>query len=145
MFDRGIVDVQLHTHNHSLDDMSLVSVRREVVANAAALAGMLGVPASRFRHFCYPSGVTSPSAEAALEKLGIQSSTTTSPGLAFQGCGMQAIPRFLDGENVFEVELEAELSGFMHLLRSGIERARRIGRALKAGAREPGTVARAEA
>ncbi len=126
MHARGIVDVQLHTHNHTLHDMSRSAVRAEVEANAAALSEMLGRPPSAFRHFCYPSGVTSPSAEAALGEIGIISSTTTSPGLAFPGVGLQAIPRFLDGENVYPVELEAELSGFMHLLREGIARVRRM-------------------
>lgn len=129
MYGEGYVDVQLHTHNHTMHDLGHAAIAREVETNAEVLAGILGTPASRFRHFCYPSGVTSPAAEIALERLGIASSTTTSSGLAYPGTRMQAVPRFLDGENVFQVEFEAEMSGFMDLVRSGLARLR----GLKAG------------
>ncbi len=120
IYRRGVVDVQLHTHSHSLHDMSSASVQREIDMNAVALSTILGAEATSFRHFCYPSGRTSRESEIALETLGILGSTTTRPGLAFPGSNLQALPRFLDGDNVHTIEFEAELSGFMYLLRNAV-------------------------
>lgn len=113
----GHVDVQLHTHAHTLHDMSHAAVEGEIVRNTEVLSEILGVAASHFRQFCYPSGVTSDQAAATLESLGIAGSVTCDPGIALPEGSPQLLPRFLDGDNVYDVELEAELSGFMHLLR----------------------------
>lgn len=119
LFQQGI-DVQLHTDNHSLHDMSLEAVEAEIVANRAALAQLLGVPSEHFNQFCYPSGMTSPSAVAALDHLGIASSATLLPGLTYAGEPKQLIRRFGDGEQVTDIEFEAELSGFTHLIHTGL-------------------------
>ena len=118
MADRGVVDVQLHTHTHSLHDMSRDAVGQELAMNTESLTAVLGGSPKRFRHFCYPSGVTSDSAAAALDALGIAGATTCDPGLSYPGDDLQRMGRFLDGDNVHAVELEAELSGFMHLVRT---------------------------
>lgn len=119
-FAGGLLDIQLHTHNHTLGDLSLASVRGEVAANTDALVELLAVAPEHFQHFCYPSGVKSASAEAALEQLGMASSTSVLKGLAYAGTPLQALPRFLDGDNVYRVEFEAELSGFLHLCRTAL-------------------------
>jgi peptidoglycan/xylan/chitin deacetylase (PgdA/CDA1 family) len=129
---RGI-DVQLHTHNHTLHDLSQPSIAKEIEVNRQVLSSLLDLPPDHFRHFCYPKGVRSPAAESALERLGLDSSTTTSPGLAFSGTPPQAIPRFLDGEQVSAVEFEAELSGFSYLMRSLVAKVRRTPSALLRG------------
>jgi len=114
------LSIELHTHRHTLGDMSDATVADEIAANRAALARLLAAQPSAFRHFCYPSGVTSAEAATALDALGLASSTTTVNGLAFQGAPMQLLPRFLDGEQVSMIEFEAELSGFMHLVREAL-------------------------
>lgn len=119
--DAGLT-IELHTHNHSLGACTGEEVRSEIAANRAALGRLLEVDPSTFSHFCYPSGVTSPEAAAALDALGMASSTTTVAGLAVPGSPLQLLPRFLDGEQVSAIEFEAELSGFMPLLRPLVSR-----------------------
>lgn len=109
------LDVQLHTHRHTLDDMSVARIGQEVADNTRALAGLLG--AAPRRHFCYPSGIASPAAAAALRSLGLASATTTRQALAWPGDDLFLLPRLLDGEQVTPIEFEAEISGFADLLR----------------------------
>jgi peptidoglycan/xylan/chitin deacetylase (PgdA/CDA1 family) len=115
--DSGL-DVQLHTHNHSLHDHSPDRVRQEIEDNAAALATVLARPKTAFTHFCYPSGIVSTQAAAALSSLGLRSSTTARRALAWPSSPIQLLPRILDGESTTDIEFEAELSGFLELVRS---------------------------
>lgn len=111
------LDVQLHTHRHTLHDHSAPSVRREIEDNRSELAKLLGKPQDNFTHFCYPSGVTSYSAATALRNLGLRSATTVRQGLAWHSSPRHFLPRILDGEHVVPITFEAELSGFAELLR----------------------------
>lgn len=120
------VDIQLHTHNHTLHDMSGTAIREEIETNRRALAQVLDKKPEDFQHFCYPSGVTSTAAARALEELGIASSTTARTGLTYPGEPMQLLPRFLDGGHLTLIEFEAELSGFMTLVRNLRERVRSL-------------------
>lgn len=113
------LDVQLHTHNHTMHDLSAGQLRREIEDNRSALAAILGGSPERFRHFCYPSGVADSVVAEELERLLIASSTTTVQGLAWPGTRRQLLPRLLDGENLTEIEFEAELCGFGEILRAG--------------------------
>ena len=122
---RGL-DVQLHTHNHSLGDMSPAAIESEVRQNRQALSQILNRPPESFKQFCYPRGLTSPEAPQILAALGVESSTTCVPGLAWPGSPMHMLPRLLDGENLSEIEFEAELSGFGDWLRAGKNAARRL-------------------
>jgi peptidoglycan/xylan/chitin deacetylase (PgdA/CDA1 family) len=114
----GGLDVQLHTHNHTLGDLSAAYVRAEVSANRSALGLLLGRSPETFQHFCYPSGIQGGEAVEELARLGILSSTTTTPGLVWPWTSRQLLPRFLDGENVSELEFEAAVSGFMYAIRA---------------------------
>jgi peptidoglycan/xylan/chitin deacetylase (PgdA/CDA1 family) len=111
------LDVQLHTHRHTLHDLSPEEVAREIAENRAALAEILGGEPGRFSHFAYPKGVCNAGAATALERLGIASSTTTEQRVARRGMRRQLLPRLLDGEQLTGIEFEAELSGFGDLLR----------------------------
>lgn len=113
---RGI-DVQLHTHNHTIHDHSIRAVRDEVVKNRVVLSEATGVSLEHFVHFCFPSGVTSPVAAESIRAIGLASGTTTKPGLAYADSNPFRLPRFVDGEQVTQVEFEAELSGFVDLCR----------------------------
>jgi peptidoglycan/xylan/chitin deacetylase (PgdA/CDA1 family) len=111
------LDVQLHSHEHTLHDFTSEAVRQEIMANRHHLSRILKVPSEAFRHFCYPGGQTRPGVGPVLESLGILGSTTTRADLAYGGGDCQYLPRILDGENVSDIELEAELSGTASLLR----------------------------
>lgn len=113
----GGLDVQLHTHNHTLSDLSAAVVTAEVAANRAALAEMLPASAAPLDHFCYPSGVCSAEAGEALASVGVVSATTTVQGIARAGMNPYLLPRLLDGEQVTDIEFEAELSGFADFVR----------------------------
>jgi peptidoglycan/xylan/chitin deacetylase (PgdA/CDA1 family) len=121
------LDVQLHTHRHTLGDMSQPVIEDEIRANRAALSGILNKPAAAFNHFCYPSGVATPAAARILAGIqGLQSSTTTVQGIAWPGMPMHLLPRLLDGENMTEIEFEAELCGLGDWLRRGKHAAQRL-------------------
>lgn len=111
------LDIQLHTHGHTLGDFSAASVTAEITGNRAALSPILGTDPARLRHFCYPSGVHDRAAGPILARLGIASATTTEAGIAYPGMDRYFLPRLLDGENLSLLEFEAELAGIGDLLR----------------------------
>lgn len=116
--------VELHTHRHTMGDHSAEVIGQEIADNRAALARLLGRDPESFTHFCYPSGVFSRNAADHLAELGIVSATSTQQGLAFPSADVMLLPRILDGENLSMLEFEAEVSGFMHLLRKVTGRCR---------------------
>lgn len=118
------LDVQLHTHRHTLHDLSVSAIRSEIADNRCALGEILGRDPASFRHFCYPSGRTSAETGSALREMGVISSTTTVQGIARRGMDLQYLPRIQDGEQVTPIEFEAELCGLMDLVRAGVRRAR---------------------
>jgi peptidoglycan/xylan/chitin deacetylase (PgdA/CDA1 family) len=86
----------------------------------------LGLP--RPRHYCYPSGCFSDQASITLKRADIHSATTCIPGLVDQvddAC-RHYLPRFLDGNDIHDLEFEAEMSGFSDLMRNTISFTRRI-------------------
>ena len=112
--ERG-VDLQLHTHGHSMHGMNADRVAEELRLNRAALANILRVDQSSFKHFCYPSGEHDQKIFSVLRKDGIETATTTEFGLAMASHSPLALPRILDGESMTELEFEARLSGFWSL------------------------------
>lgn len=118
--DSGL-DVQLHTHNHTMGDLSVEVVLREVNANAAALADILGRDVSTFKHFCYPSGVTNTTIADELRDGGIESATTIISDIATPKTHACLLPRIIDSGNLTEIELEADIAGFMSTLRRSFE------------------------
>ena len=111
------LDVQLHTHNHSMHDMSETAFVREIDENRFHLSQTLKTNTESFRHYCYPSGCFSRSLDGVIGGIGILSSTTTEQSIAYPGTNIQFLPRILDGENVSTLEFEAELCGVMDFLR----------------------------
>lgn len=111
------LDVQLHTHSHTLGDFSVEAITAQIARNRAVLSGILGTEPARLRHFCYPSGVHDRAAGPILAELGIASATTTEAGIAYPGMDRFFLPRLLDGENLSLLEFEAELAGIGDLLR----------------------------
>lgn len=118
----GGVDVQLHTHRHRLP-LSAPEAEREIRENREALLAA-GVP--RPDHFCYPSGIWDRGHWPILSAAGVASSTTCEPGFNRPGVPRHALRRFLDSESIADIEFEAELCGFLELLRILTGKARRI-------------------
>jgi peptidoglycan/xylan/chitin deacetylase (PgdA/CDA1 family) len=113
------VDVQLHTHSHTLHDFEPNQIRREIADNIAALVSRLSCEEKDLAHFCYPSGMYSESAVECLRALGITSGTTCDTGLATPHNDPLLLPRITDGDQLDDVEFEAELTGFGELMRRG--------------------------
>lgn len=110
---RGI-DIQLHTHRHRLP-LDQLEAHRELKENRELLDHILAKP---LRHFCYPSGEWDPIHWPMLESAGILSATTCEAGLNTRATPRYALRRFLDGEHISDIEFEAELCGFLELLRT---------------------------
>ena len=107
------LDVQLHTHRHTLP-LDAATVSREVTENRECLAPLTGTP---LQHFCYPSGDWSEGHLPLLASLGIKTATTCDPGLNTATTPPLALKRILDKQDLPAIELEAELCGFKPLLR----------------------------
>jgi peptidoglycan/xylan/chitin deacetylase (PgdA/CDA1 family) len=110
--------VELHTHRHSLHNFEAENIEQEIEMNRSALSEMLGRPPQAFKHFCYPSGVTSPSVQKTFERLGIRSATTLVSGFAVLGDNPLFLPRLIDGDHLTAIEFEANLCGVLGMLRA---------------------------
>ncbi|WP_290745933.1 polysaccharide deacetylase family protein [Haliea sp.] len=108
------IAVELHTHHHRITHNDEDCLEHELAINSERIQAITGrVPT----HFCYPSGRFSPEIWPTLRRTGIASATTTDIGLVNSQSERYALPRILDGQNVSELEFEAEMSGFMELIR----------------------------
>jgi peptidoglycan/xylan/chitin deacetylase (PgdA/CDA1 family) len=112
------VDIQLHTHRHHMPE-SPDALRREILDNRRSLAAA-GV--TDCADLCYPSGAFDRSQFSILEELGVRSGTTCVPGLNGPNAHPLALRRFLDFESLTNLDFEAEICGFLDLVR----RARRV-------------------
>jgi len=118
------VELQLHTHRHRFPSGDPEALDDEVHANRAALVEVADGP---FQHLCYPSGEYDRSAFPQLAALGIVSATTTLPGMNESRTPPFELRRFLDSENCSAIRFEAEVSGFLELLRRAVGRSRDAG------------------
>lgn len=107
------VDVQLHTHRHRFPVDEALALR-EVHDNRRWLENLAQSP---LEHFCYPSGEWSPKHLPWLMASGVKSAVTCDTGLNDRTAEPLALKRFLDGEDVSQIEFEAELSGCLSVLR----------------------------
>lgn len=110
----GYADIELHTHRHVLP-IDSDGIRKEITDNRFVLST---ISRSETRHFCYPSGIWFPSQGPVLSSLGVESATTCMPGLNTDSTPPLQLNRFLDGENISEIEFLAELYGFSELMRT---------------------------
>jgi peptidoglycan/xylan/chitin deacetylase (PgdA/CDA1 family) len=108
------IDVQLHTHTHRISADDRAAAEAEIAGNRALLSAVTDAPTV---HFCYPSGLHHPRQYEWLRGLGIVSATTTVAGLHYPGEERMAVARLIDGEDVTDIEFEAELAGLGPLLR----------------------------
>lgn len=107
------VDFQLHTHRHRwpLEENKAID---EIEVNRFFL---LPLVTNELKHFCYPSGFWKPKQFGFLKKCKIKSAVTCESGFNYPKTNLFRLNRFLDGENILQVEFEAEMSGFLELLR----------------------------
>ncbi len=107
------VDIQLHTHRHTLPDSSYEAMEQEVLQNQMLLEQWIGKPC---KHFCYPSGAYTIQQSDWLACMGLSSSTTCDPGTNPVGTHPHRLRRILDRDNWSALEFEAALSGLTELL-----------------------------
>jgi len=117
---RGI-DLQLHTHRHRFPGRNPTALADEIEDNRAALARIGTGP---FRHLCYPSGEYDRTAFPQLAELDVVSATTTLPGMNRTTTSPLELRRFLDSEACSAIRFEAEVSGFLELLRGLLGRSK---------------------
>lgn len=111
------ISVGLHTHRHRFPADDRASAEREITENRAELDRCTG---RTVQHFCYPSGLWSELQWEWLQNLHIKSSTTCVPGLNTSKTPRHALRRFLDGDDVHDLEFEAALCGFSDLQRATV-------------------------
>tara|TARA_R110002073_G_scaffold13072_13_gene56225 strand:+ start:3265 stop:4305 length:1041 start_codon:yes stop_codon:yes gene_type:complete len=108
------VDIELHTHRHVFPEHSFEACEIEIEQNRDLLRQWTGHNPT---HFCYPSGWYLAKQLPWLQKMGVESATTVQAGLNGPAADVLQLGRFLDGQNVSDIEFEAELSGFADMLR----------------------------
>ena len=108
------VDLQLHSHRHC-SPQTEASFQQEISQNREYLQQI--VPDTLLEHFCYPSGEYYTKQLAWLGKNAVKTSTTISSGMFNKDTDLLQIPRFLDGEDVHQLEFEAELCGLTTFIR----------------------------
>lgn len=113
------VAVELHTHTHDLPTESAEAARVEITQNRQAVEALTG---KRPRHFCYPSGVHGEKHPEWLSAMGIKSATTCDPGLNDSTANLLLLRRYLDQESFSDIEFEAWITGFSHLVRRALRR-----------------------
>ncbi len=109
------VSIELHTHRHTFPSDDQARAAREIADNRSAFKRWLDIDT---HHFCYPSGVYEECQWPWLDAMGVKSSTTCDPGLNSAKTPRHGLRRFLDGQNIHQLEFEAALTGFSDLLRA---------------------------
>ena len=110
---RGL-DIQLHTDSHRLNKNAPEEIGTEILSNRTKLSPYAN---SSLEHFCYPGGVHCSAMYSYLKKNGVKSATLVDTGLVKPKSNRYALKRILDGQNVSQLEFEAEMSGFLELFR----------------------------
>lgn len=110
------VDIQLHSHRHqwSIDDSRTI-VESEITENRRFLEKVVSHP---LEHFCYPSGIYGSQQGGWLAALGVKSATTIESGLNYPDTPIFTLRRLVDGHPVSDIEFEAEMTGFMEIVRA---------------------------
>jgi peptidoglycan/xylan/chitin deacetylase (PgdA/CDA1 family) len=110
--ERG-VDIELHSHRHRFPKNEELA-QEELEKNKRFLEPLVGRP---LMSFSYPSGHWDEEQLQWLEEMGITSAVTCEPGFNYPGDSKLTLNRFLDGENISQIEFESELHGFLEMLR----------------------------
>ncbi len=108
------MDIQLHTHRHRRRYHDEATFERDIADNRHALSALVPGP---FDHFCYPYGSYASRQFPWLEAAGVKSATTCKSHFNYADTPRYELGRFLDGEDVSQIEFEAEMSGVLEVLR----------------------------
>jgi len=108
------IDIQLHTHRHVFPTDNQIAAKKEITDNRAVLKQIVDYPSE---HFCYPSGVWNQDQWPWLEETQVISATTCNAGFNTPATPALGLNRFLDGENISDIEFKAEIFGFLEMLR----------------------------
>jgi peptidoglycan/xylan/chitin deacetylase (PgdA/CDA1 family) len=114
--------IGLHTHRHTMHDLTSAAIGAEISDNRRSLAQILAMSPDEFQHFCYPSGVYDAGSQAILASLGVTSATSGEPRLARPTDDPLLLPRIMDGEQLTPIEFEAEILGIGEAFRSWTSR-----------------------
>lgn len=106
-------DIQLHTHHHRWP-LEKSAAMQEIIDNKAFLEPLTG---KILYHFCYPSGTWTVEQFPYLQEMDIQSATTCDPGLNYRDTPILALRRFLDSEEVSQIEFESMMSGYWEYMK----------------------------
>jgi hypothetical protein len=109
------LDIQLHTHRHTLPVDSLDAAAPEVNENRMALER---AKLAQCTHLCYPSGMYTPEHANWLPRLGLDSATTCDAGLNTPATSEFLLKRHLDRDDASNIEFEAEICGVTEIARS---------------------------
>jgi len=108
------VDFQLHGHRHRWP-LEKQAALRELSENETFLKPLTGKTS---RHFCYPSGIWSYEQLPYLVEAGIKSATISLGGVNYHGTTpLHLLRRIVDGENKSQIKFEAEMAGYLYLLK----------------------------
>lgn len=100
-------DIQLHTHRHRTPKDRKLFLR-EIDDNRRRIHEITGRATT---HFCYPSGRYEAAFLPWLQGAGVVSATTCEGGFASPNSNPLLLPRFLDNENLSDIEFESWLKG----------------------------------
>ena len=121
------IDIQLHTHRHRFP-VDEAQAKREIQDNRAVLEPLVGKP---LNHFCYPSGEWSEKHLPWLEDLGVKSATTCDVGFNEPDAHPLTLKRVFDSAEVSDVQFDAEMNGYLELLRRTKASVKRVSQGLK--------------
>ena len=106
--------IELHTHRHRFSEVSLNDARQEIEQNRHVIYALTGKSP---RHFCFPRGEYRSEQIDILRAHEILSATTTRNELVKVEDSAFEWPRIVDSDKISDIEFEAELTGFMSLIR----------------------------
>lgn len=107
-------DIQLHTHRHRLPIDDRRQAISEIIENRIALEPIVN---KQLHHFCYPNGLWDQRQWPWLEEAGVRSATTCIPGFIYSTTPRLGLCRILDREDLPMIEFEAEICGFIEVIR----------------------------
>jgi peptidoglycan/xylan/chitin deacetylase (PgdA/CDA1 family) len=107
------IAIELHTHTHHLPTESFEAMSAEIARNRNAVETITGKHA---QHFCYPSGWYEATQPEWLRAIGIKSATTCDAGLNDSTTDCMLLRRYLDQEDISDIEFEASVTGFRYFL-----------------------------
>lgn len=106
---------QLHTHRHTFPPDEETTAIQEIRDNREAMQGIVNKP---LVHLAYPSGIWNRVQWPWLEQEGVQTAATSILGWNDPETPLLGLRRLMDSEALSRFTFEAELCGFMDMVRA---------------------------